>query len=256
MSMKVPGDYGILYDSDLFRKLFPDFKALQKEAAAHIWDRILGRCGKDLAMPEIDTIIDLGCGEGTLTQLIAARAGDSGVSTIGIDCSAKAIKKARSRLAKTHAQRLRFLHHGGEEAALFEWIRDTLGINWARTALLCLSHTWFHLDQESLISGIRRYRPVLLVIDIFHTWDNTLGKLTGDKTVLELGKPLADSTCWLKTVTNNDDPKTILRGIWRIPSGGGKGAWVFPSLQHPVSSTSLFGSPNRNAKHQAIFEKS
>lgn len=252
-------DYGHLYKGELFKKLFPHFSDHQKEAAKALSRRILGRCGVDIGMPHIDWIIDLGCGDGTLT-IELAKLTNKAVQFIGIDCSADAIRQASQRGAEM--ANVSFQASNGSFADLFATLKngDKL-VDWKRAALVCLSHTWLHLDQNDILEAVKKHRPALLVIDFFHTWDSAVTRLSGGHTseVLEFGRSLNDAgtpncngTYWLKTVPSKTAGK-VTRGLWKEvaisaaePVSNGK--WQFETDQHALTTGYLLGEPPKDGE--------
>ena len=270
-------DYGDFYDDrELFEKLFPDFDLHQEKAAEHLWARILGRCGVDIGMPPIDFIIDLGCGEGALTHHISTLAniprdlrGESPLKIIGIDCSDSAITRANSIPGGSKNTTFLCWNDGPEQ--LFAKLQRDHDVVWSRTALVCLSHTWFHLDQDSILFAIHRFsqfRPALLLIDIYHNWDSTLARLAARndnqmEPLLESGRRDNKLNCtyWLGTRNHLESKTLVERGIWRTHTQSQDGEvvpddWLLaPTVQHALPTTSLFGFP-REASDVDIFAES
>lgn len=247
-------DYGPLYQSRRWKALFPEFEKLQREAADQIWTRVLGRCGVDVGLPPVDFIVDLGCGEGALTTELAKRnttklskrgnPAHHAIEIIGIDRSKQAIKLAKRKHADV--SKCKFIHWADGFVELFDHLTKAHNVAWERTALVCLGHTWFHLDQKSLQEAVCKHRPVLLLVDIFHTWDETIRKLRlhdNSKPVIEFGRKFGTNTYWLKTERLRGNK--LRRGIWRE-----RGGWLFETEQHDLSTEELWGKvPEKDASN-------
>lgn len=262
-------DYGTLRKESQFDVLFPDFAKRQEKVAEEIWSRILGRCGVDIGMPAISRIIDVGCFEGTLTAQLAKKLSSVGdgtprsadIQTIGIDYSKEAIAMA----LKLHADVpcCKFLHWAGGFSDLFAKLQNEHQVIWNQAALICLSHTWFHLDQDDILAAIRRFRPAVLLIDVFHTWDNAIDQLAKGAThITEFGRLHQDCTYWLRTIADPTDAKKVKRGIWRCPpkqaqdaASVTEGEWLFETTQHALSTAAIFGQ-SINEEDPNIFSKS
>jgi len=275
-------DYGQLYKSKLFRKLLPRFDEDQAVAAKELWERILGRCGVDIGMPAIDTIIDLGCGEGTLTWELAACARLAAIKKrpiqktqiqfVGVECSASAITLAKQKCR--NYKNIKFVQWNKDFLSLFAALEaGTLKdvphkVNWHRTALACLGHTWFHLNQQDICAAISKYRPALLLLEVHHTWDATIRKLRDTRGALEFehGRPDDDDGCiyWLATKCQEGATMKVQRGIWKMPMQPTSpkhklGDWLFaPTEQHATTSADLFGkspeSPISNVLEQSRLQ--
>lgn len=256
-------DYGHLYEGELFKKLFPHFSDHQKEAAKALSRRILARCGVDIGMPHIDWIIDLGCGDGTLTIELAKLTNEA-VQFIGIDCSSDAISQACRR--GDGMDNVSFLASTGSFTDLFATLRiaDKL-VDWKRAALVCLSHTWLHLDQDDILEAVKKHRPALLVIDFFHTWDSVVTRVSQGLTseVLESGRSLNDAPCftgtyWLKTVQSKTAGK-VTRGLWKevaisADQTDSNGNWQFKTDQHALTTANLMGEPPKDGELRSLDE--
>ena len=244
-----PNDYGTdLYDSEMFVELFPEFKKKQINAAETIWNRILSRCGQDADLPPIDTIVSYGCGEGTLLNKLCDLSSKSKPTcrVIGMDISPGAVKKAKTK-CKSHGNVLIFECAHCPEEALND-LTNIKQVDWSKTALCILSHTWFHLDQIKLISTITTLRPELLLVDVFTTWDNALANLPCN----EHGRKFSDDvTYWLRTekLTDKHQSGKVRRGIWREykkPPSKNVDPWLFSTIQQNISTKKLFGNHQGN----------
>ena len=242
-------DYGTFYKHKLFvdGELLPDFASRQRRAAQAIYARILGRCGVDIGMPPIDFIIDVGCGEGSLTRELSFLANlgkkqATSISTIGIDCSLSAIEIANI----TTTPNLLFIHSEDGFDELFSKLESDHSVVWSRAAVVFLGHTWFHLEQDSILTVIRNRRPALLLIDVYHSWDATIEKLAkkAAEPVLEFGRRDKKDNCtyWLQTRCRSDVPGKVERGIWKTTDGSTGDDWVLPPTeQFAIETSTLFG---------------
>jgi SAM-dependent methyltransferase len=208
--------YGEFRKSELFHRLFPvdEFESGQATAAKRVVARILGNCDGRHAFPRIETIVDLGCGDGSLLRAIEellrglppdndSQEGDSqeddskedehssrdkrwpppqGFALLGIDTCGEMIARAGAAVPPA-GSRVRFFHDergDGLELRILRDLQDAKELHWDTTAVLCQGHTWFHiLEQDRLLAQIRDKRPAVLLVDIFRTWDRVIERLTG-----------------------------------------------------------------------------
>ena len=183
--------YGEFAKSDLFKALFEGAQAPgQERAAKRIVDQVLCLCdGKHYDYPRVDTIVDLGCGDGLLGEAIRAQLKKRGSPIkhyIGIDSCDVMLELAKEREQQVRAQLTSTESQGAEDTVKFlpstaDVLPDGCSINWSTTALLCLSHTWFHLPQDSLLKAIKLRRPGLVVVDVFHDWDDVVRKFSPER---------------------------------------------------------------------------
>lgn len=256
-------DYGTsLYSKSLFRELFPEFGNEQEKAATHIWSRIISRCGNDPDLPHIKRIVDYGCGEGTFLTELAKAGSNKNLTYIGLDCSAEAINLAN---AKPKPENVRFLECNPCPNYALRSITnpssdENSGVDqpaWSETALLVMSHTWFHFDQQCLTKTILDLRPALLLVDIYSTWDWVVNKLKETGEWQEHGKlhPEDQCTYWLRSELDNDKKNSLWRGLWKDDRATGEPNWVFRTKQSAVTTIELFGGVERKAEHLNTPEK-
>jgi len=233
-------DYGEdLYSKNeedgLFTKLFPNFIKEQEAAAKIVWDRIISHCGEDPDLPHITTVIDYGCGEGTFLLALAqnALAVGNNIRFVGVDISAEAIQLANKKRGRDLNVEFHSCLTCPEKA--LKGIKD---IVWRSTALLSISHTWFHLDQKCLIKAVLDHRPALLLIDIYSTWDTVVKELSNSKPNYEHGRHLEVETYWLKTQRVSDG--YLQRGISQQRVSG-EPIDLFVTLQAAVTTEELLG---------------
>jgi len=194
MTSPIFNSYGRFRDSDIFKKLFriedeDHFLANQKKAAKEIVGQILCHCNGSQTFPPISKIVDFGCGGGSLLYAIKEELEPIrekkneeniegltywNVDYLGVDQCEEMIAHANKKY--------------GDSGIVFNSVKagsnlledDALkGIeDWSSTAFLCLGHTWFHLlKQNDLLSFIGEKRPALLLVDVFHTWDDVIAEL-------------------------------------------------------------------------------
>lgn len=210
MSTPIFKSYGEFRDSDIFKKLFniedvdkDHFIENQNKAARAIVDQILRYCDGSQAFPQITTIVDFGCGGGSLIGAIKKYLHEvkkkRRKEAIGNEIKNITYKEVKERLKKElRKEKINFIgvdlcsgminkakkdHRGisfscfGKGDILLE--SDALkDVDWPSTALLCLGHTWFHiLEQDVFLEQIGKKRPPLLLVDVFQTWDEVLHNL-------------------------------------------------------------------------------
>ena len=258
MSPIDPDKYGKFYGTGLFKKLFPNYASGQAESAKQISQRILTRCGIDSGLPIIKRVIDLGCGDGRLLRGIQMEqdkhakkshrnshhphlhpdgaADRTAIEFFGFDISAKAIQKA-----KNTKSRCTFIPYDGRSSDLLTKIPDEESL-WKSTALLVLGHTWFHLlNQSDLIDFIKTRRPALIVIDLYHNWDETVELITKKQ---YRNEPIhidpKQGTYCLRSEIIDGNPQRMLRGICKVDHKG-KLDWLVPTDQVAAKSEMLFG---------------
>jgi len=245
-----------LYASEDFKSLFPGFDEDQRKSAERIWERILSRCGTDPDLPRITRVVDYGCGEGSFLNHLAgyAQRAESPISFHGIDCSEKAIEIAKGKCLGG----ARFeVCDSSPKKALGE-----LGSDGSATALLIMSHTWFHhLDQEALVKSILKLRPALVIVDVFASWDSVVARLReGEPCCLEHGRILIDpgadatTTFWLRSERVGED--AMVRGIWS-PGGTCDDGWRFRTKQALLTTREIFGGldePGRAGPDEILRE--
>jgi len=250
-------DYGTsLYSQSLFTELFPEFEDEQKKAAMRIWSRIISRCGSDPDLPHIKRIVDYGCGEGTFLAELAKAGSNENLTYIGLDCSAAAINIANT---KSDLGNVRFLACNPCPDKALKSITDPSSDEnsgddraaWSETALLVMSHTWFHFDQQCLTKTILELRPALLLVDIYSTWDWVVNKLKKDGEWQEHGKLHPENQCtyWLRSQLADDKKNSLWRGLWKDDRATGKPDWVFQTRQSAVTTIELFGGVECKAEH-------
>jgi hypothetical protein len=173
-------EYGAFRDSPEFAELFPDFEKLQRAAAREIVDTVLEHCDGTDDFPEIECIVDLGCGDGSLLLAIkgeldarsAAGAKGAGLkrSYLGIDTDEAMINRATESAKQAHSDVI-FIRHDFAKG-----VPELPSPHaWDKTALMCLGHTWFHIeDQDALIKQIKTANPALILIDVFASWDDAV----------------------------------------------------------------------------------
>ncbi len=247
-------DYNRVYgEDDFFERLFPGFRSRQMAAAEAIWDRILGRCGIDWGMPPIASIVDLGCGAGHIAIEFARRAAErmnnrrgQAIRVLGIDSSQNAIQLANHNLANSrilvNGAQCNFIASDKTPMDLFGELKGD--VVWKDTALVCLGHTFLHfVDQEQIRDAIRTYRPALLLIDVYHNWDEVLNDLChgSGKPRYESARKDGDDIYWLRTEIDRD--KKVKRGIWKTSQAAveADGQWLLETTQQPTSTEGLFG---------------
>ena len=246
--------YGQFLGSDVFAKLFPDFDADQERAADRIASKILSYClpsthdAVPREFPEIKTIVDLGCGDGAVLAAIHEKlmklsgANPPKIKCIGIDACGDMIARARAR---------------GQSEAIFEWHAssdltpggvDVGAIDWSTTALLCLGHTWFHMEhQEQLLAQIKGNRPAVVIVDFHASWDRAIAALmhaeVGDYSstppIDEEVRRLGDKYYALRTVIAehaDGGRPCVTRGIFCFEDN----KWIFSTRQLARSAWNLW----------------
>jgi len=240
-SLQIPKmqDYGTcLYSSADFKELFPEFEKQNDKAAKTLWDRVFSRCGKDVDLPIINTVIDFGCGNGSFLKKLSAIAKGSPVKCsefkwIGLDCSAEAVKIANAH----NTNDIKFLPCEEDPEVALAHV-DLTSVSWETTALIVMGHSWFHIDQKKLIAAILERRPALLLVDIFATWDKAVQELReGKDFYLEHGRQWKTGTMWLKSEKHGD--ACMKRGLWVEPNFS-KG-YFFETYQELLTTDELLG---------------
>jgi hypothetical protein len=283
--------YGAFAQSDEFAALFNNtelsseerFEQGQLRAATRIVDVVLRHCdGRTYDFPSIDTIVDFGCGDGTLGFAICsllqrrARADgrDSLIRYIGVDSCPDMVVQAQRKLEGLPAGAGAAIVLQGtddllENAELVEAVNghspEARARAWQTTALLCLSHTWFHiLNQDLLIRQINNRRPALVMVDVFHSWDKLVatglsrdpkeneGTLELGGTELRLGRyedqelRIANGRIYslrTQSIEGERKPPEVVRGVFRRDVAEESGRWLFASRQVFLSSDSLRPAP-------------
>ena len=242
-----PGqDYGTcLYSRTDFKDLFPEFEKQNARAAKTLWDRVFSRCGRDMDLPTVDTVIDLGCGNGSFLKRLSAIARGAipknpsiklpEFKWFGLDCSAEAIAIAKKQNSKGTIF-FDCQEDPDPEAALAH--EKLSGVSWETTALIVMGHSWFHFDQEKLIAAILKRRPALLLVDIFATWDKAVQELRRGKAFyLEHGRQWKTGTIWLKSEKHGDT--RMKRGLWVEPNLSNQ--YFFETYQELCTTDELLG---------------
>jgi hypothetical protein len=235
-----------LYSQEIFGKLFPTFDVDQRRSADLIWTRILSKCGTDPDLPQITHAVDFGCGEGTFLKHLIKISDTQGTPDInfqGIDCCPNAISIAKEKHKAVIQLPVKECSSCPKEAL------GSLDVPWQSTVLMVMGHSWFHIDQESLLDAIRKHRPAIVLVDIYSSWDDVIISLRKKQEAsmesayeLEHGRIVTDENdntkCyWLRTEIAENSGK-INRGIW---CGDKEPGWHFKTSQFPVTSEELFG---------------
>lgn len=234
-----------------FNEIFPEFKQDQCDAASKIVENVLRHCNGKGDFPKIDTIVDFGCGDGALLCEIRRLLLKAKVEMryVGVDSCRELIETAKAR-----HQPIDF--NAVEPGDLLTLGRSMSEPDWSSTAVLCLSHTWFHvLNQERLVHQVNEKRPALLVVDVYETWDRVIGKLQKLYETSSGGAVhrnaisddvfrLADQCVYsLRTVYQRDNDKNrdeVFRGIYKRDfAPGGTNGWVFYTRQRALTTESL-----------------
>lgn len=204
----------------------PDFAQRQKQAALEVYGLLIPYIRKG----SITSIIDIGCGGGEILLDISARLSkepglssmrDKPLRLIGLDSEKAQIDQAeRHKAARTcgasldiiflrcpaHLEPLAELeHHLGE------------GLQWhdamARTAILCLGHTIFHLPYlKSFLEYFAQHSeacPQLWIVDIYHSWDRVLAELA-------LGREVKEP----RSLTTDCEGNSVLNVLFTRPIAG------------------------------------
>lgn len=247
-------DYGAFYQDDLFKTtLYPNFAAGHEKGARDLVDKLLKQCNAITDLPRITTVVDIGCGEGTLLaeikQYLDRLKGDpdqceEDVPTvtrwIGLDCSEKAISQAKTRYSDV---RIEFLHN--TQDADWPSLFQSLQVDWSATALTCLSHSWFHIQNEHrLRNAITLFRPALLVIDLWHSCDATVAKARNETAFEEpIHTGTLDEKPGIYVLRTEKREETLVRRGICFREATGEPDWLFETIQRLEDTSTLFGSP-------------
>jgi SAM-dependent methyltransferase len=281
--------YGKFRETELFANLFggnDKFDRRQRIAARTIVERILLHRDGQL-FPVIDTVVDIGCGDGSLLAEISLAWSESQDTTsdsahcpggrgelrcIGIDSCIEMIQIAQ-KIARPEVGDLEFFTYAEDantrtlNKPLSQVATIATGLDWSRTALCVLGHTWFHmLDQDALLDEINKHRPALLLVDVFDTWDDIIGSLSRERlSALDSSveqkpinsgdadsapstspfikdedfRPVHDRLYSLRTELI-DDGAMVYRGIYEHAfKGQGQSRWIFRTKQVAKTSDAL-----------------
>ena len=147
-------------------ELFPRFAQHQEIAA----ETILSLIDPMIRSQTVSTILDVGCGTGeilkSLATALSARA--PRVQYVGIDhCRAEIDLAKRSEGCEFHCL-------GVEELTSLEDVRRSK-IDWSETVVLCVGHTLPHFtDLDAFLGILHSLHPAYLLIDFYHSWDETV----------------------------------------------------------------------------------
>lgn len=246
-------DYGRFIASPLFQRLFPHYSENHEKAAEELVSRVFSQCYGKSDYPKIETLVDIGCGDGCFLLKIKdqIRKYNDKIKEetfripirryIGLDVSSEAIRQANKN--KRKARNVKFERETNCAPNFIE-LSKTSGFEFERgsTALLVLSHTWFHfVNQKTLLQNINEFRPALIIIDIFHSWDATLHWLKNHPFKHE---PISSNRSIFLLRTQSHGLSRVWRGVYQIKRTGKKYSrkWRFKSDQVRVTTDQLFGT--------------
>ncbi|MEI7614648.1 MAG: class I SAM-dependent methyltransferase [Betaproteobacteria bacterium] len=253
-------------DESLFKQLFPNFDREQEAAANEIVERLLRHCdGHSTIYPRIRYILDLGCGDGSLLVRIKKQL---------ITLSEKTKDTDSGKKFKAWVQQLQF--HGIDSCADMielatencdlgftqctdfgkEWISSQSGLDPDELAILCLSHTWFHLRKTEILSFINEINPAMVVVDVFESWDHAIAQIpTPGMHFDEEFRPDPSSSGSVFCLrTHHFEVGRVHRGIFEHHLGQGaeqgttgiftEGKWIFRTTQECYPSAWLWTEPD------------
>ena len=243
-------DYGKFISSPLFKHLFPKYEIQQAEAAKELVSRVFSQCHGKFDFPRIETLIDLGCGNGAFLTGIKSAIDEYNKSIktkqflvpvkryLGLDVSKTAIRQARRKSISVRDS-VQFSSVQGEVSGLVDAFKKH-GVRGDSTAMLVLGHTWFHFqNQETLLAELDRLRPALILIDIFHSWDATLSALHHSNYIHE---PISNKGGLFVLRTEKHGKNKVWRGVYDVAKTHGGDQWRFHSYQTRTSTEWLFGT--------------
>lgn len=262
MTSTIFNNYGDFFKSKIFEYLFIEksrFEKNQKRAAQEIVDQVFRHCFETKGcrdFPGINTIIDLGCGDGQLLASIKneLKPLEESITYYGFDTCQEMINSAKTTY--NSVSELNFFSIDNI-SAVFD--HAAFINNWSKTALVCLGHTWFHiLDQEELLCKIGEKRPALILIDVFQTWDDVVADLKDKNYVDEETRALkfkvkASDKNLCETTSDNciyslrtekmnytkGELQKVHRGIHVTPPGSEPAYWLFRTTQVLKSTEDL-----------------
>lgn len=249
--------YDALFNTELFKTLYPAFSNDQSRGAEKVVRRLFAQLHGCLDLPKIEAVVDLGTGDGSFLQEVKRQlehyvlenpfeAKTNIKKWIGVDRASETISRANQ---SGQGIDLISCDPDSDWDYAFAKIRTQLtaaGVDWSATALTCFGHTWFHfLEQEKLLEQIRRIRPAVLVISFWHSWDDTVTDvIDGEAHAHEEPLGWDDQGKVLILRSEKITDSTIKRGIARRHTDGNI-EWQFETTQRCLKSTDLLGDPSQ-----------
>ncbi len=252
--------YGAFRQSERFSDLFENFDDRQRQAANMFTDEVFRWCDGRGEFPAVEYIVDLGCGDGSLMAYITDQwkkkqhRPPNLQGIYGFDTCREMVALAKRTNAYNAVTHLRWDcsrcvgHPQPECSKCIDELAGNLNkanVDLTKTALCCLGHTWFHLHDGAVRVLLERLRPVLVVIDIYETWDQTIEDLeaaSGHYYNPNLSRTGASRDCCdedirlakgtlycLRTRRGVDrGASSVERGIWNLSGSD----WLFSTRQY------------------------